>query len=259
MRRLALIILLLALSSLAAVSGANSADSLYTAGAAAYGRGQYSQAVELFSKIIAEAENPTAEMYYNLAGAHFKSGNTALAILNYERAYRLDPADRDTRFNLRLLGARIEDKIVPSPSAVVRSYVDSVTHWFTLRTWAVLSILFFAGFAALVLLYLLGDRKEQKLGGFYGAIFAIFISLFCATFAYKSDAFIRDTSEAILTAPVVTMKSSPDASAKDIAVLHSGLKVTASGRVADFYEVTLADGVVGWVPADALTFVNPGF
>ena len=240
-------------------SRAGEADSLYTVGAAAYGAGRHDEAIEAFSRIIEATENPTAEMYYNLAGAYFKSGNNARAILNYERAYRLDPADRDTKFNLRLLSSRIEDKIAPSPSAVVKSYVDAVTHLFTLRTWVVLSILSFAVFCALVLLYFLGGRKEQKLGGFYGGIFSILFALFCAVFAFKSDAFIRDVTGAVLTAPVVTMTSSPDASAKEIAVLHSGLKVTVGQRVGDYREITLADGVVGWVPSESLTLINPGF
>ena len=238
---------------------AQDADSLYTAGAGAYGLEKYDDAIKDFGQIIEQSAEPTAEMYYNLGNAYYKSGNLGFAVLNYERAYRLNPADKATKHNLKLLSTRIEDKIAPSPASVVKSYVDAVTHWFTLRTWVVLSILFFAVFTGLVLLYFLGDRKEQKLGGFYGAILAILLALFCGIFAFKSDAFIRDSSEAVLTVPVVTLKSSPDSSAKDVAVLHSGLKVTVSQRVADFYEVTLADGVVGWLSVESLTFINPGF
>lgn len=234
-------------------------DSLYLRASEAYGKADYDTAIASFEKIIEISEEPTSEMYYNLAGAFFKSGNLGKAVLNYERAYRLNPADSDTKFNLKLLSTRIEDKIAPSPSVVVGSYIDSVTHWFTLRTWVVLSILFFAVFAGLVLLYFLGDRRGHRLGGFYGALFSLLFSVFCLVFAFKSNAFILDTSEAVLTAPVSTLKSSPDSSAKDVAVLHSGLKVRATQRVADFYEITLADGVVGWISVDALEFVNPGF
>lgn len=258
MKHFILPILFIALSGLMGAF-AQDKDSLYLEASKAYGAENYETAIKSFGQIIEIAEEPTAEMYYNLGNAYYKSGNLGLAVLNYERAYRLDPADGDTKHNLKLLSSRIEDKIAPAPIVVVGSYVDKVTHWFTLRTWVVLSILFFAVFTGLLLLYFLGDNKEQKLGGFYGAIFSILFALFCAVFAFKSDAFIRDTSEAVLTVPVVTMKSSPDSSAKDVAILHSGLKVTVSQRVADYYEVTLADGVVGWISTDALTFINPGF
>lgn len=259
MKRHILIILFFALYAFGAVAFAEDKDSLYLQATQAYGKEDYESAIRDFSKIIEISENPTAEMYYNLAGAYYKGRHLGEAVLNYERAYRLNPADSDTKHNLRFLSTQIEDKIVPSPGMVVRGYVDAVTHWFALSTWVVLTIFFFSLCTGLVLLYLLGNTKEKKLGGFYGAIVALFFTLFCLTFTLKSNSFIHDTTEAILTKPVISLKSSPDNSAKTTAVLHSGLKVTVGRRVSGFYEVTLADGVVGWAPIDALTFVNPGF
>ncbi len=56
--------------------------------------------------------------------------------------------------------------------------------------------------------------------------------------------------KAIITAQIVTAKSSPDANSVDAFVIHEGVKVKLTDSVADWVKITLADGKVGWIPAD---------
>lgn len=66
---------------------------------ALYNEGQYLGAAAEY-EALATAGAQSAPLYFNLANAYFKAGQLGQAILNYERARRLDPADPDIRANL---------------------------------------------------------------------------------------------------------------------------------------------------------------
>ena len=44
----------------------------------------------------------SADIYYNLGNSYYKIGDIAKAILNYERALILKPANKDIRSNLEI-------------------------------------------------------------------------------------------------------------------------------------------------------------
>lgn len=63
-----------------------------------YKQGQYSDAAALYEEILKNGVSP--ELYYNLGNSYYKADETGLAILNYERALRLDPGLNDASYNL---------------------------------------------------------------------------------------------------------------------------------------------------------------
>ena len=71
----------------------------FDAGNAAYSRGEYDKAIEIYKNIIVE-EGSGAGLLYNLANSYAQKGQVGLAILNYERALKLRPADADILGNL---------------------------------------------------------------------------------------------------------------------------------------------------------------
>ncbi len=66
---------------------------------ALYNEGQYQGAASEYEALAATGVQ-SAPLYFNLGNAYFKAGQLGQAILNYERARRLDPADPDVRANL---------------------------------------------------------------------------------------------------------------------------------------------------------------
>ncbi|WP_169309052.1 tetratricopeptide repeat protein [Desulforhopalus sp. IMCC35007] len=73
--------------------------SRFEEGNAAYSRGDYDSAVEIFSEITSQNGN-AASVLYNLANSYAQRGDTGLAILNYERALKISPNDPDILGNL---------------------------------------------------------------------------------------------------------------------------------------------------------------
>ena len=59
---------------------------------------------------------------------------------------------------------------------------------------------------------------------------------------------ITENDFAIITAPSVTAKSSPDHSGTSLFVIHEGVKVEVEDEVNDWYEIRLMNGNKGWIP-----------
>jgi tetratricopeptide (TPR) repeat protein len=66
---------------------------------ALYKDGQYEAAAKEYEDVLRSGVH-SGNLYFNLGNAYFKAGETGKAILNYERARRLMPADPDLRANL---------------------------------------------------------------------------------------------------------------------------------------------------------------
>ena len=67
------------------------------------------------------------------------------------------------------------------------------------------------------------------------------VSLTTFIFSYKQKQKLTAHNSAIIFAPSVTVKSSPDESGTDLFLVHEGLKVTVEDAVGEWIEIKLAD------------------
>lgn len=236
--------------------GSSDIKRLMDEAATAYGEQKYSLAISIYEKCLSLSPEPSAELYYNLGCAYYKDGQLSSAILSLERAYRLDPSDSDTRYNLDFLADHTAEKVEQPRSQMLSRILDSVTHWFALPVWMSLALGSFVIFVLLIFLFTYGRSERKRRIGFYAGLVAFVLCIVLNLFVYRSYRFITDRSEAILTAPVITLQSSPDSSSQDIAVVHEGHKVKVLDRVGGYAEIQLADGTVGWVPEETFDIIN---
>ena len=109
--RLKYFIILFLLFSLQNVKGANEeALKIYHQANIAYQKLDYETSIRLYEQLI-KNKSISEEVYFNLGNSYFKAGNFAKAILNYERAKKLDPDDEDANFNLKIASLKVVDKI----------------------------------------------------------------------------------------------------------------------------------------------------
>lgn len=101
MRTFGLILLILGLCSPAWAAEGTPTDLAQKAAAAraAYDASDYTQARTLYLELQA-AGFSSAELYFNLGNAEFKSGRLGRAIGYYRRAAQVSPGDTDIRYNL---------------------------------------------------------------------------------------------------------------------------------------------------------------
>ncbi|NLZ18813.1 MAG: tetratricopeptide repeat protein [Bacteroidales bacterium] len=223
-------------------------DSLWTQGTAAYSDGDWATAAKAWSDIRALGlESP--DLYYNLGNACFKQDDLAHAILNYERALKLDPSYSDARFNLEFAQGLVQDKIEAVPEFFLSIWARKLCWLLPSNTWAVLFLILLAGTLGCVLLFLLGRSVAARRSGFITGIVALVLSLLCLHFAFWQRTDFRKADGAIVVRAVTTVQSSPGRdSAKDLFVLHEGTKVKLLDSVGEWRNIELADGRQGWLP-----------
>lgn len=248
------VILLLSLGSSMNIQAKN-LDSLWTAGVQAYTDGKFADASTAWTS-IEESGRKSAKLYYNLGNAWFKQGNYPKAILNYERALRLDPSYSDARYNLEFTGNFVQDKIEPVPEFILKSVARKVCYVMSSNVWAVIFLVLLAAALMMGLLFLLGSSVGKRRAGFYCGIVLLLLSAGALSFSawQKSDSMKTDT--AIVMSPVSSVKSSPSSgSSKDLFVIHEGTKVTILDEVGSWKNISLADGRQGWLPAADLEVI----
>jgi len=81
----------------------------------------YAQAIEVYEEISKQGYE-SATLYYNLGNAYYRINKIAPAILNYERALRLDPSNLDIQHNLKLAKAKTVDKMKATLISAEKNY-----------------------------------------------------------------------------------------------------------------------------------------
>lgn len=255
LRKVATVVILLLSLGASMNIQAKDLDSLWTAGVQAYTDGKFADASTAWIS-IEESGQKSAKLYYNLGNAWFKQGNYPKAILNYERALRLDPSYSDARYNLEFTGNFVQDKIEPVPEFILKSVARKVCYVMSSNVWAVIFLVLLAAALMMGLLFLLGSSVGKRRAGFYCGIVLLLLSAGALSFSawQKSDSMKTDT--AIVMSPVSSVKSSPSSgSSKDLFVIHEGTKVTILDEVGSWKNISLADGRQGWIPAADLEVI----
>lgn len=219
------------------------AQDAFDAANAAYADGRYEEAAAGYEALL--AEGPNATLYYNLGNACFKQGELAQAILNYERALRLEPNHKDAQYNLKFAQSRITDNIVEQ-DFFLSAWARAIRNNLRERTWLGLSIgLFLLGMVG-ILLFLLGREAWLRKTAFHTAWIALLFSLITGLNAASLHQ--RDTlrNEAIITQGVVNAKSSPDRSGTDLFTVHEGTKVTIRETLGEWCNIRVGNNE-GWI------------
>lgn len=215
-----------------------------------YADKQYAAAADLYESMFQYGES--ADLYYNYANALYKSNQIGLAILNYERALRLDPANEDIKFNLDFVNRMKTDKIEPIERFFFTEWLDSLALMLTSNQWAYASIIGFVSMLVLALLYLFGRKVWLRKTAFFSALFLLLFSVFTMVNAFKIKSLVENNPAAIVLSGSVSVKSSPDDSGTEVFVIHEGTKVNVVSTLGDWSEVRLADGNIGWLQSTAI-------
>ena len=169
-------------------------------------------------------------------------------MLNYERALLLAPSDRDIRFNLQMARSKTTDKITPEQEMFFVTWYHSLVNLASVDGWARTALLSLALAIVLALLYLFSERIWLRKVGFFGAIFALTLFVLSNVFAHQQKDLLVNRRGAIVTAPAVTVKSTPAKQGTDLFILHEGTKVTITdASMKEWKGVRLADGKEGWI------------
>jgi tetratricopeptide (TPR) repeat protein len=217
----------------------------------AYATGSYSIAAEQYKKVV-ESGYESPELYYNLGNSYFKMNDYPNAILWYERAKRLDPGNENINFNLNVVNTKISDKIEPLPVMFYKRWINNLVLLFSSDTWAGLAVWLLIAALGCLVIYAISRVLLLRKIGFIAALFLGFFTLFTLLMAWSGYSYTQSNKEAIVFAPTITVKSSPDDKGTDLFVLHEGTKVKLLDNISGWYEIRIANGSVGWLPQSSL-------
>ncbi len=237
----------LALGPLLVPVNAIAQEALFHEGNRLYQEGDFSGAAGRYAAVL-ESGYESFALYYNLGNAHFRLGEMAEAVLNYERAARLDPGDEDVRANLALVGQMLQDRIEPLP----RFWMLSVFDWWMalmprgrIETAAAASYVVLGVAAVLIVLGRpRGWGVAVRRAAYVGAV---------GTVIFGGTLLVRETGlgqpeQAIVMVPEAQVLSAPsDDGGLTVFTLHEGTKVRIDRRAGEWAEIVLMDGKVGWL------------
>ena len=252
-KRYILIIIFISLFVRIAVSQDTNKDKFYQ-GVTYFTAGSYKEALQIWTDIYNTGYR-SANLDYNIGNAYYKLNNIPLAILFYERAYLLKPADENINYNLQIARTLIVDRFQEIPELFFIKWYNFVSLFLSTNSWAKISITSFILFLLLLSLYIYSSRYRHKVIGFWLGVFFIVLSLTSLAFTIRNKSLVYDSRKAIISSPVVSGKSSPDKSGNDIFVLHEGTKVTVEDEVGEWSEIRLSDGNKGWVPLNSIIII----
>ena len=240
-----------------AADSATTARASWDAGIVAYNAREYAAAVEAFEMVVT-LEEASADVYYNLANAYFKLGqqNTSRpfaggelgrAVLNYERALKLDPTHDDARYNLDIAKDYTNDTEAVPESFIVRLW-HSMAGLMTTNGWVIFSLVVLGLALAALCTYLLnGNVVVRKVAFFLSLILGLLFILATALSLTQKGAAEVDNRAVILVNDTTPVHASPDSASKVIREPSQGVSVEVERREGDWCEVRFADGEKGWV------------
>ena len=196
-----------------------------------------------------------ARVYYNLGNALYRLGKLGPAILAYERALKIDPADERIRENLQHVVARRvdevnDDRTEAGPLAALWAWHGRLPPDLVAGTF-VLVWLVFNGCLALAVFP--ARQRPRRIGSYALAVSlvaVIGVTLLLGPLIYRRDAVVRG----IVVQERVDLRSVPGAGVT-LTTVHEGLEVRVRGARDQWLEISLPNGMRGWVSRSSVGIV----
>ena len=249
MRRILLIHIIL-LAGIAGLAG-QTPEERYSRAGELYGSGDYSGAAAMYRQLWEEGYR-SGDLLYNTGNAFFKSGDNASAILFYERAKLLAPADEDIDYNLQIARSRITDRFETVPELFFVRWFDFLSLLASTNTWAVVAFVMFLAALLLALVFLTKARARGRLVSFWLSIASLILAILMVSLAVRNNSLVNNNRKAVIKCSIVTGRSAPGETGNELFVLHSGTTVTVEQELGEYREVRLPDGNKGWIGSSCM-------
>lgn len=224
-------------------------DSLFNIANSLYQQGMYEPALEQYNAVIIGGKE-SADLYYNMGNAAYRSNSIGHAILYYEKALKLEPAHEDAINNLEFVSRYRLDSFEEVPVLFLGAWITASVHMFSEQSWSILALIFFIIILAGLLVYLFSRRMAVKKTGFISGLVALLLFVITFFSALSRHRDIVNPDSAIILAPSVVVRSSPSESGTELFILHEGTKIGINEEVSGWQNIKLIDGREGWIMAD---------
>lgn len=224
-------------------------DSLFNAANQLYEKGAYEAALETYHAVIL-AGKESADLYYNMGNAAFRSNSIGHAVLYFEKALKMDPSHEDAAHNLEFVSRYRADAFEEVPVFFISAWISAFVQLFPEHIWSILAMIFFVIILGGIVLYLYSRSVFLKKLGFISALSALLLFTVSLSSAIGRHREIVNPDSGIILAPSVVVRSSPSESGTELFILHEGTRIDVNEEVGDWQNIRLVDGREGWIMKD---------
>ena len=207
---------------------------------------EYNKAIEKYLD-IKKQNVESAELYFNLANAYYRTNKVAPSIYYYEKALQLDPNNTKIKNNLNIAKQMTLDNIEALPKSLGQRILENTIQKLSYNSWAYIAIAFSFLFAILFLLYHFSSETSKKRFLFVSSITSAILLLLSVAFAFNMYDLSKKNNFAIIFVQETSVKNAPTLSAEDIFNLHEGTKVQVLKSIDNWKQIKIADGQSGWI------------
>lgn len=219
-------------------------------GDSAYNKENYVEAVRQYEAALKQNNDVTT--FYNLGCAYYRLQQLPQAILNFERALRLNPEDENIRFNLELCQHRIVDRFNPMDEMFFITYIKEFIKTKSAGQWGLLALCCFACALMLFLVYWFGLKTWLRKSAFFAALIIFIVSVSFNVFAGIQHFETNNTTKAVVFTKE-HVYGSPTEGAKKLRQINPGTSlIITEENVKGWYGIRLPDGTEGWVRCEIL-------
>lgn len=212
--------------SILSIFGATAATPLDQQADSAYAADDFARAAAMYQEVM-KRNGSSPALYYNLGNCYYRLGKPGLAIVNYERALRLDPADASAKANLEFVNSRIFDRQGERGSFMSNAfdYAATITSSNALAWYA---FALFTLCLCAAALYIFAQNIRLRKLGFFGGIVLLIGCVATAILAVRGAHIATNRDFAIITSPSALLSTSPREPKdrrEEAMLLHEGTKV----------------------------------
>jgi len=247
MRKGSIIVIFILLATLRCLA-AEPYNVLWQRGDQFYQQKEYDSAAYYFEQIA--AQKPwNAEVYYNLGNTYYRLNRMGPAILNYERALRINPEYKEAKDNLVLAKSRVSNRIQNNNVIFFVLWFHFLTEATKATMWTILSLIAFLSVLGFSLVRRLRKGLSSIPPQFTGILIITWAVLLTLAFAASNN---KVNSERAVVMDNDTPLMNNQHQGKPQILVPEGTTVELKGENNGWTEVQLPDGRTGWIQTSSI-------
>lgn len=230
-------------------------NSFFSQGNELYNQGKYAEAIDSYKRVLDSGVH-SAEVYFNLANAHYKLNNIAPSIYYYEKALQLDPNDIEIKNNRAFAQQMTIDNFGDVPQVGFSRIINNTIKLMSFDQWAMLCVLAIMIFVVMYLIYYFSYHTSKKRLAFIVSLGSLCICLIALSMAFQGYALEKRDNPAIVFEQESKIKTDPNNASEEIVRVHEGTKVQVLETFNDWKKVKLSNGTIGWIQSDDIKLLK---
>ncbi|MBK8566292.1 MAG: SH3 domain-containing protein [Saprospiraceae bacterium] len=230
---------------------AGEAETLFAEGNKAYKEKAYDKAIATYEELINQGYK-SADLEYNLGNAWYRQGSVGQAVLHFERALVLDGNHEQATKNLAFLRSKINADIEPLPAFFMTEWWRFARMALGANSMGIIAMLFWwTGFVGLAV-WAMGKTREHKKWGLIAGVTLLIISILPFALSMSRKMYEGNTAQAILIQKTAILRTGPNEGSQEVETIAEGTKLRQLAELEGWWQVSLENGEIGWIPESAL-------